>query len=44
MLYAWAAKLYVLPEVIEYYLWSEAGKSGSALREARRVQHDLGFP
>jgi hypothetical protein len=30
-MHAWAAKLNVLPEVIEYYLWAEAAKSGSPL-------------
>ena len=43
-MHAWADQLNVLPDVIEYYLWSEAGKPGSALWEACRVRHDLDFP
>ena len=43
-MHAWADNLNVQPDVIEYYLWSEAGKSRSTLRKACRAQHDLDFP
>lgn len=42
-MHAWASRLGVLPEVIEYYLWVEAGKSG-LLWAACQTQHDLNFP
>jgi hypothetical protein len=43
-MHAWAAKLNVLPEVIEYYLWAEAAKSGSPLWPTCQAQHALEFP
>jgi hypothetical protein len=43
-MHAWAAKLNVLPEVIEYYLWAEAAKSGSPLWPTCQAQHALDFP
>jgi hypothetical protein len=43
-MHARAAKLNVLPEVIEYYLWAEATKSGSPLWPACQAQHALDFP
>ena len=43
-MHAWAAKLNVLPEVIEYYLWAEAAKSGSLLWPTCQAQHALDFP
>ena len=42
-MHKWAAKLNVLPEAIEYYLWAEAAKPRSALWAARMAQHDLDF-
>lgn len=38
-MHAWASRLEVLPEVIEYYLWEEASKSGSLLWAACEAQH-----
>ena len=38
-MHAWASRLDVLPEVIEYYLWAEAGKSGSLLWAACEARH-----
>lgn len=43
-MHAWAAKLNVLPEVIEHYLWAEAAKSGSPLWPTCQGQHALDFP
>jgi hypothetical protein len=43
-MHAWAAKLNVLPEVIEYYLWAEAAKSGSPLWPTCLAQHAIDFP
>jgi hypothetical protein len=37
-IHAWAAKLGVLPEVIEYYLWTEAATPNSALWAACQAQ------
>jgi hypothetical protein len=42
--HAWASRLDVLPEGIEYYLWAEAGKSGSRLWAACQTQHGQNFP
>lgn len=41
-MHAWADKLNVLPEVIEYYLWTEAGES--PLWAECTVQHAQDFP
>lgn len=38
-MHAWASRLDVLPEVIEYYLWDEASKPGSLLWRACQAQH-----
>lgn len=43
-MHAWASRLGVLPEVIEYYLWAEADKSGSPLWAESQAQHALNFP
>lgn len=43
-MHAWASCLGVLPEVIEYYLWDEASKSGSPLWPTCQAQHALNFP
>ena len=43
-IHAWAAKLGVLPEVIEYYLWAEAATPDSALWAACKAEHALDFP
>jgi hypothetical protein len=43
-MHAWASQLNVLPEVIEYYLWAEAGKSCSPLWTTCMAQHALDFP
>jgi Putative 8-oxoguanine DNA glycosylase OGG-like protein len=43
-MHAWASQLKVLPEVIEYYLWTEASKRGSPLWPACQAQHALNFP
>jgi hypothetical protein len=40
----WAARLHVLPEVIEYYLWDEAGERCSRLWAECKAQHDLDWP
>lgn len=44
MMHAWADRLDVTAEVIEYYLWTEAGKPDSALWKACMTQRDLDFP
>jgi hypothetical protein len=44
-MHAWAARLKVLPEVIEYYLWREAaGQRGSRLWEECVDQHARHWP
>jgi len=43
-MHAWAARLNVLPEVIEHYLWAEAGEPGSPLWTTSQSQHALDFP
>ena len=43
-MHAWASRLEVLPEAIEYYLWDEANKSGSPLWDVCQKQHGLDFP
>jgi hypothetical protein len=43
-MHAWAAELKVLPEVIEYYLWTEAAESDSPLWLTCQTQHALDFP
>lgn len=43
-MHAWAGKLNVLPEVIEYYLWTETGQSDSPLWRTCRAQHTLDLP
>ena len=43
-MHAWAFRLEVLPEVIEYYLWNEASKSGSLLWEACLALHGQNLP
>jgi hypothetical protein len=43
-MHAWAARLGVLPEVIEYYLWDEVGEPGSPLWAECVAQHTLHFP
>jgi hypothetical protein len=43
-MHAWAARLDVRAEVIEYYLWSEAGKRGSQLWAECEAQYTLHFP
>jgi hypothetical protein len=43
-MHAWAARLNVLPEVIEYYLWREAGKRSSRLWAECVDQHKRHWP
>lgn len=43
-MHAWASRLNVVPEVIEYYFWAEAAKPDSPLWTACRAQHDPEFP
>jgi hypothetical protein len=43
-MHEWATRLDVRPEVIEYYLWSEAGEPGSPLWAECVAQHTLHFP
>lgn len=43
-MHAWAGKLGVLPEAIEYYLWAQAATPDSALWAACQAQHALEFP
>jgi hypothetical protein len=43
-MHAWAATLSVPAEVIEYYLWVEAGKRSSPLWTECQDQHALHFP
>lgn len=43
-MHAWASRLNVIPEVIEYYLWAEAAKPDSPLWTACRAQHGSEFP
>jgi hypothetical protein len=43
-MHAWAFRLEVLPEVIEYYLWAEASESGSPLWISCLALHGRNFP
>jgi 8-oxoguanine DNA glycosylase-like protein len=43
-MHAWASQLKVIPEVIEYYLWSEGSRPGSPLWTACEVKHSACFP
>lgn len=43
-MHAWATRLNVLPEVIEYYLWREVGNSASSLWKACKAQYLINFP
>ena len=43
-MHAWASALDILPEVIEYYFWDEADKSGSPLWSTCQVQHAQHYP
>jgi hypothetical protein len=44
VMHAWASRLKVLPEAIEYYLWDEASKPESPLWAACLTRHGQSFP